>query len=119
MVNHGIIHDILDSRFCRSGRFSSGNPLCRTVVSGQRECRECHCTHHCHYYGSSGGGYPPAVRLALDIEDSVITVAALIPWSVAAAVPLAVLGVGPAALPLAFFLWLLPLSRLLLDRGKL
>ena len=48
-----------------------------------------------------------------------ITVAALIPWSVAAAVPLAVLGVGPAALPLAFFLWLLPLSRLLLDRGKL
>ena len=65
------------------------------------------------------GVRPDRQRLALDIEDSVITVAALIPWSVAAAVPLTVLGVGPAALPLAFFLWLLPLSRLLLDRGKL
>ena len=42
-------------------------------------------------------------RLALDMEDSVIVTAGLIPWSIAAAVPLAALGVGNGALLYAFY----------------
>lgn len=51
-------------------------------------------------------------RLALDMEDSVIVTAGLIPWSIAAAVPLAALGVGNGALPYAFYLFAVPLCSL-------
>ncbi len=53
------------------------------------------------------------LRHALDMEDSVVLLAALIPWNIAVAVPLAMTGAPLASLPLAFYLWLLPLSRLL------
>lgn len=48
----------------------------------------------------------------LDIEDSVIVIAGLVPWCIASSVPLATLGAGAAALPLAFYLWLIPVCRM-------
>lgn len=65
------------------------------------------------------GVRPDQEKLALDIEDSAIVIAPLIPWSIAGAIPLSVLGAAPASLAFAFFLYLLPASRLVLDREKL
>lgn len=49
----------------------------------------------------------------LDIEDSVIVIAGLVPWCIACSVPLAMLGVGAQAVPFAFYLWLIPLCTLI------
>lgn len=54
----------------------------------------------------------------LDIEDSVILLAGLVPWCIASSVPMAALGAGAAALPLAFYLWLLPLWRMIHTKNK-
>ncbi|GHS85029.1 sodium:proton antiporter [Synergistales bacterium] len=51
--------------------------------------------------------------LAAHIEDTAILVTGLIPWSTAAAVPFAMLSADISAIPLAVFLWLVPIGRLL------
>ncbi|GHS93305.1 sodium:proton antiporter [Synergistales bacterium] len=51
--------------------------------------------------------------LAVHIEDTAILVTGLIPWCVSAAVPFAILSVDIGSIPLAVFLWLVPISRLL------
>ena len=50
--------------------------------------------------------------LALDIEDSSVVVAALIPWNVAVAVPMIMLSVGVGSIPYAVFLYILPVYRI-------
>jgi len=50
--------------------------------------------------------------LALDIEDTVVVLAALIPWNVAGAIPLKMLDAPLSALLFAFFMWTLPVLRL-------
>lgn len=65
-----------------------------------------------------GGLKSDAGRFALDLEDSVIILAPLIPWCIAGAVPLATVGAGPSALPLAVYLYLLPLWRLATAKGR-
>ena len=62
-----------------------------------------------------GGVEAEPERLANDLEDTAVVVAPLVPWSIAGGVPLASVGAPAAAIPLAFFLWLLPLWRLLLS----
>jgi len=62
--------------------------------------------------------YDNSAELALDLEDSASTIPALIPWSVASAVPLATMGVDIRAIPYALFIYLLPLSRLLTQAVK-
>lgn len=47
--------------------------------------------------------------LMLALENTAVTIAALIPWSIAAAVPLASMGVGVECLPFAAFCYLMPL----------
>ncbi|OUO54425.1 hypothetical protein B5F76_02990 [Desulfovibrio sp. An276] len=54
----------------------------------------------------------PPSRQAIDLEDSAVLVPALIPWSIACAIPLQMLEAPDASVALAFYLWLLPLSRL-------
>lgn len=49
----------------------------------------------------------------LDIENSVVLTAGLVPWCIASSVPLAMLGVDAKALPFGFYLWLLPLIYLI------
>jgi len=51
--------------------------------------------------------------LALDIENSAIVIAPLIPWNIALLVPLATLNAGESAVMYAFYLYLIPLTNLL------
>ena len=48
---------------------------------------------------------------ALDLEDSAVVVAPLIPWSIAGAVPLSAIGAPTGAILASFYLFLLPLWR--------
>ncbi|WP_346878272.1 MULTISPECIES: Na+/H+ antiporter NhaC family protein [unclassified Clostridium] len=52
-------------------------------------------------------------RLALDLENSAIVIAPLIPWNVAVLVPLTTLGVDARAILFSFYLILLPLISLM------
>ncbi|MGE7760553.1 Na+/H+ antiporter NhaC family protein [Peribacillus sp. NPDC097895] len=51
--------------------------------------------------------------LALDIGNTSIVIAPLVPWNIAATFPAAVLSVGTGYIPYAFFLYLVPLFRLI------
>ncbi len=51
-------------------------------------------------------------ELAIDIENSVVLIAALIPWSIAVAVPIATLSADIGCIPYAVFLYLVPLTIL-------
>ena len=48
-------------------------------------------------------------EMMLDMENSVITIAGLVPWCIASSVPLGMLGCDIRSLPLSFFLYLLPI----------
>ena len=48
-------------------------------------------------------------ELAMDMENSVILIGGMIPWSLACSVPLGFMGSDPSAVPYAFFLWLVPI----------
>lgn len=54
----------------------------------------------------------------LDMENSVILLAGLVPWCIACSVPLAMLGVDARALPFSFYLWLVPLWWLIRSRKR-
>ena len=51
-------------------------------------------------------------RHALDMADSVMLLSAVIPWSIASTVPLAMSGAPLSCIPLAFYLWLPAVIRL-------
>ena len=51
-------------------------------------------------------------HMMIDLEDSVILLAALVPWSIAATVPLTTIGAPIAGIAFAFYLYLQPLWRL-------
>ena len=57
-------------------------------------------------------------RLAADLEDTAVVVPPLIPWSIAGAVPLASIDVPSAAILASFYLFLIPLWRLITDMRK-
>lgn len=50
-----------------------------------------------------------ADQLSLDISNSVVVIAGLVPWCIASAVPLSMLNISAAALPYACLLYLIPL----------
>ena len=52
-------------------------------------------------------------NMALDLEDTAVVIAPLIPWSIACAVPLGAVGAPSAAALLACYLYLLPVWRLI------
>lgn len=47
-------------------------------------------------------------ELAMDMQNSVILIGGMVPWSIACTVPLGFMGSDPSAVPYAFFLWLVP-----------
>ena len=57
-------------------------------------------------------------RFAIDLENSAVVIAPLIPWSVAGAVPLASISAPASALFAACFLYLLPMWHLLASRRR-
>ncbi len=56
---------------------------------------------------------PDGSRMALDLENSAVLVAPMIPWSIAGAVPLATIGAPLTSIFAAFFLYLVPVCYLL------
>ena len=64
------------------------------------------------------GLYGDARDMALALEDTAVVVAPLIPWSIAGAVPLAMIGSSAACILAAVYLYLLPLWNLLLPRRR-
>ncbi|NEG54276.1 Na+/H+ antiporter NhaC family protein [Bifidobacterium platyrrhinorum] len=50
---------------------------------------------------------------AIDLEDSAVVIAPLVPWSIAGAVPLATIGAPTVSIVAATFLYLLPVTRLI------
>ncbi|MBK5253182.1 MAG: Na+/H+ antiporter NhaC family protein [Peptostreptococcaceae bacterium] len=48
-------------------------------------------------------------ELALDIENSAILIASIVPWSIACIVPLSFLGVGFEAIPYSIYLYVVPI----------
>ena len=57
---------------------------------------------------------PDRQKMAIDLENTVIVIAPLIPWSIAGAVPVASVGAPAACVLAAFYLWFLPLWQLIL-----
>ena len=57
--------------------------------------------------------YPSQEDLALALENTVIVLAALIPWGIAGAVPVATIGAPMTCMLYAFYLYLLPVWNLL------
>ncbi|MBQ9060768.1 MAG: sodium:proton antiporter [Firmicutes bacterium] len=49
-------------------------------------------------------------ELAIDMENTLIVMVGLIPWCIACSVPLAFFNVGPAAIPYACYLYIMPLT---------
>lgn len=60
---------------------------------------------------------PDRSRMASALEDTAVVIPALIPWSVAAIVPLTAIGAPSAALLAACYPWLLPLWHFYSQRG--
>jgi NhaC family Na+:H+ antiporter len=60
-------------------------------------------------YRDKKGSY----RLALDLENTVVVVAPLIPWNIAGLVPATILMTDPGFIPYAFYLYLIPLLNLI------
>ena len=60
--------------------------------------------------------YDDQEELAMDIENSGILIAGLIPWSIACSIPLAMLGADSSALLYALLLWLIPICYLFTKR---
>jgi NhaC family Na+:H+ antiporter len=64
-------------------------------------------------YEKKGGS---SFDLAMDMENSVITLSGIVPWSIACTVPLGILGVGIEAIPYSFLLYLIPFTYLFTKR---
>lgn len=60
---------------------------------------------------------PDKQKFAIDLENTAVVVAPLVPWSIASGVPLASVGAPMAGILAACFLYLLPLWRLILETG--
>jgi NhaC family Na+:H+ antiporter len=65
-----------------------------------------------------GGAYRRPQDMAIHLEDSVVLITAMIPWSVACVVPLAALGEGGDCLVYAFYLYLVPLVNILVEQVR-
>lgn len=57
-------------------------------------------------------------EMAIAIENTAVIMCALVPWSIAAAVPLATIGAPSASLLYAFYLYLIPLWNFLVGIVK-
>ena len=58
------------------------------------------------------GVEPDNKKYALDLENTVIVMAPLVPWSIAGAVPLATVGAPLSGILFAFYLYCLPIWHL-------
>ena len=57
--------------------------------------------------------YNSGKDMALDLSNSVVIVAALVPWSISCSIPLDILGVSAAAVPYIFFAFAVPIFHII------
>ena len=55
---------------------------------------------------------------ALDLENTIVVIAPMIPWSIAGAVPLAAIGAPALSIGAAFYLYLLPVWGMVVHMRK-
>ena len=65
-----------------------------------------------------GESNPEKSSFALDLENTVVVIAPMIPWSIAGAVPLAAIGAPNSSIGVVFYLYLLPLWGLAVHLTK-
>lgn len=104
--------DILSRLSRRTSAFAA--TLASAVITSMISCNQTLATMLTHQLCT--GVEPDSKKLAVYMEDSVVIVAALIPWSIAAAVPLAAAGASAAGVLGAVYLYLQPLWSLFLYR---
>ena len=90
--------------------------VCTSVLTGMIACNQTLTVMLTHQL--CGSLVPDRSDLANDLEDSAIVIAPMIPWSIAGAVPLASIGAPSASILLAFYLFLIPLWKLILSVRK-
>jgi len=64
------------------------------------------------------GIYKDKYKLALDIENSAIVIAPLIPWNIAGAVPASIMGVNNGLIIYAVYLYVLPIYNIILSKRR-
>lgn len=65
-----------------------------------------------------GENNPAKDSFALDLENTVVVIAPMIPWSIASAVPLAAIGAPALSIAAAFYLYLLPVWGMVVHMRK-
>ena len=65
-----------------------------------------------------GENNPAKDSFALDLENTVVVIAPMIPWSIAGAVPLAAIGAPTLSIGVAFYLYLLPVWGMVVHMRK-
>ena len=56
--------------------------------------------------------------LAIDLENTAIMISALIPWNIALLAPLTILGTNVSCMPYLFYIYMVPITNLILIRFK-
>jgi NhaC family Na+:H+ antiporter len=90
-----------------------GGTLCTSIIAGIVACNQTLTIMLT--YELCNDLEPDSQKFAIDLEDTAVVVAPLVPWSIAAAVPLASINAPAACLFAACFLFLLPVWRLLVS----
>ncbi|MGC1309762.1 MAG: Na+/H+ antiporter NhaC family protein [Phormidesmis sp.] len=68
------------------------------------------------YYQKFSASSVSDEQLALDLEDTAVVIAPLVPWNIAGLIPATILAVGPGFIPYTSYLLLLPLFSLFRNR---
>ncbi len=90
-----------------------GSIVCTSIVASLIACNQTLTILLTHQL--CGEVEPDPQTLAIDLENSAVVIAPLVPWSIAGAVPLATVGAPMVSILAACFLYLLPLWRLLVQ----
>ena len=102
---------LLDGATARIARLSRritpyGAMLCTSAVASMIACNQTLSILLTHQL--CAGTEPDGAACAIDLENSAVILAPLVPWSIAGAVPLATVGAPEQSLLLACYLYLLP-----------
>jgi NhaC family Na+:H+ antiporter len=89
-----------------------GGLICTSIFTSMIACNQTLAvllTHQLYDKNNTQESSQQASQFAIDLENSVVVIAALIPWSIAAGVPLASIGAPTSSLLAACFLYILPI----------
>ena len=93
-----------------------GAVIATSVATSMVSCNQTLATMLTHQLCQSVEPYPQ--RLAIHLENTVIVISALIPWSIACSAFLAIIDAPLASVPLACYLYFIPLWNFLTSRPK-